>query len=70
MDIWKKFPLQKSGQMLEQAAHGGDGVAVPGGVQETFRCCTEGHGLLGNIGDRLTVEPDDLRGLGDSTILI
>jgi len=28
-----------------------------------FRCCTEGHGLVGNIGDRGTVGLDDLRGL-------
>jgi len=32
--------------MLEWAAEGGGGVTVPGGVQETFRCCTEGHGLV------------------------
>jgi len=24
------------------AARGGDGVTVPGGVQEMFRCCTDG----------------------------
>ena len=35
----------------------------PGDVQETFRCCTEGHGLMGNIGDRWTVGLDDLGGL-------
>jgi len=28
-----------------------------------FRCCTEGHGLLRNIGDRWTVRLDDLGGL-------
>ena len=49
--------------MLEWAAQGGDGVTVPGGVQEVFRCCTEGHGLVGNIGDRWTVGAGDLRGL-------
>jgi len=26
-----------------QPAHGGGGVTVPGGVQETWRCGTEGH---------------------------
>ena len=31
-----------------------------------FRCCTEGHGLVGNIGDRRTVELDVLRGLFQS----
>ena len=35
----------KSGQ--EWTAHGGGGVTVPGGVQETFRCCIEGCGLAG-----------------------
>ena len=45
------------------AARGGVGVTVPGGVQETFRCCTEGCGLVGNIGGRWTVGLDDLRGL-------
>ena len=29
-----------------------DGITVPGGVQEMFRCCTKGHGLVGNSGDR------------------
>jgi len=42
---------------------GDGGVTTPGGVQETFRCCTEGHGLEGNIGDKRTVGLDDLRGL-------
>ena len=49
--------------MLEWAAQGGGGVAVPGGVQETFKCLIEGHGLVGNIGDRQMVGLDDLRGL-------
>ena len=35
--------------MLEQAAQGGGGVTALGGVQETYRCCTEGHGLVGGI---------------------
>ena len=30
--------------MLELAAQGGGGVTEPGGVQEMFRCCTEGLG--------------------------
>jgi len=50
--------------VLEQAAQGGGGVTVARGVQETFRCCTEEHGLVGNIGDRWTVGlHDDYRGL-------
>ena len=44
--------IQKSDQVLEQAAQGGGGVTVPGGVQETFGCCTKGRGLVGNIGGR------------------
>ena len=49
--------------MLEWASQGGGGVTDPGGVQGTLRCCTEGHGLVGNIGDRQTVGLCDLRGL-------
>ena len=49
--------------MLEWAAQGGGGVTDSGGVQETCRCCTEGHGLVGNIGDRWMVGLDDLRGV-------
>ena len=52
-----------SGQALEWAAQGGGEVTVPGGIQGTFRCCTEGHGLMGNIGGRWMVELDDLGGL-------
>jgi len=32
------------------AAQGSGGVTVPGGVQETCRCGTEGHGLVGMVG--------------------
>ena len=39
---------------------GGGGVTVPGGVQEMFICCTEGHGLVRTIGDRWTAGLDDL----------
>ena len=49
--------------MLEQAAQGGGGVTVPGGVQETCRCGTKEHGLVGSIGGRSVVGLDDLRGL-------
>ena len=44
--------LQDSGQVLEWAIQGGGGVMIPGGIQEGFECCTEGHGLVGNIGGR------------------
>ena len=53
----------ESDQVPEQAAHGGGGVTVPEGVQETFTCCTERHGLVWNIGNRWTVGLDKLRGL-------
>ena len=43
--------LWESHQVLEQAAQAGCGVTNPEGVQETLWCCTEGHGLVGNIGD-------------------
>ena len=49
--------------MLKRAAQEGGGVTNPGGIQDMFRCCTEGCGLVGNIGDRWTVGLDDLRGL-------
>ena len=41
------FLLRKSGEALAQAAQGGGGVALPGGVQDMFRCCTEACGLVG-----------------------
>jgi len=36
------------------------GGRVPGGAHETFRCCVEGHGLVGSIGDRRSAGLDDL----------
>ena len=45
------------------AAQADGGVTVPGGVQEMFRCCSEGDGLVGNIGDRWMAGLDDLRDL-------
>jgi len=42
---------------------GVDGVTLSGGVQKTFRCCTEGHGLVGNSDDRWMVGLGDLGGL-------
>ena len=53
----------QSDAALEQAAQRGSGVTDPGGVQETWRCCTEGHSLVGNIGDKWIVGLDDLGGL-------
>jgi len=42
---------------------GGGGVTIPGGVQQAFRCCTEGRGLVGNTVDRWMVELADLGSL-------
>jgi len=49
---------RKNDSALALAVPGGGGVAVPGGVQGTWRCCTEGcgqwHGGMGwvGLGDR------------------
>ena len=55
--------LQKHGQALEKAAQGGGGITIPASTQETCRCGTKGHGLVGNISGRWTVGLDDLTGL-------
>ena len=47
-DLWlKSLPVLQHGEELEWAAQGGGGVTICGGVQETFRHCTEGNGLVG-----------------------
>jgi len=48
---------------LEWAAQRGGGVTEPGGAQEIFKCCVEGHGLVRTIGDGWVVELDDPVGL-------
>ena len=48
--------------MLGQAAHGGGGVTVPGGIQEPWGCGTEGNGLWA-WWDGLVVGLGDLIGL-------
>ena len=45
----EKFLFRKYGEAVAQAAQGGGGVTFPGGVQETWRCGTEG--LSGHGGD-------------------
>jgi len=42
--ILEEIILRKSDNALEQAAQGGGGDTIPGGVQELHRCGTEGHG--------------------------
>ena len=43
LDIRKNF-FCESGEAVTEAAQGGDGVTVSGGVQEPCGCGTEGHG--------------------------
>lgn len=44
----EKFLLQKSGEVLQQAlAQGGDGVTIPGGVQELWHYGTQSVGMAG-----------------------
>jgi len=47
--ILGKFLLRKSAEALKQTTQGGDGVTIPGGVQETCTCGTEGYSLLGIV---------------------
>ena len=35
---------------MEQAAQGGGGVTILGGFQETWKCGTQGHSLVGKGG--------------------
>ena len=45
--VWilgKKLLHRKSGKAVAQAAQGSSQLTIPEGVQETFRCGTEGHG--------------------------
>lgn len=48
-EVWigykEKFLHRMSGAAVAQAAQGGGGVTVPGGVQETFTCGTEGQSV-------------------------
>jgi len=53
--------IKNSGEALEQAAQGGGGVTVPGGIQELRRCGTEEH--LGHDGDGLMIGLDDSRSI-------
>ena len=42
--ILGKIILRKSGNASAQAAQGGGGVTISGGVQEEWRCGTKEHG--------------------------
>jgi len=49
---------------------GSGGVTDPGGVQGPFRYCTEGYGLVGNIGGQLKwMILEGFSNLGDSMTL-
>jgi len=54
-----------------QATQGNGGDIITGIFQETWRCSTQGHGLVGNTGGMWTVGLDDLvfSSLSDSVIL-
>jgi len=49
--------------VLEQAAQGSGRISVSGAVQETVRCFSKGHVLVGKYGGRWTVGLDDLGAL-------
>ena len=59
LDSLEKFLLRKSDEVLEQAAQGGGRVTIPGGVQETRGCVTEGRDQWARC-DGLTIGLDDL----------
>ena len=47
LDIRNNFFSERVSQAVEWATQGSGWATIPGGVQETLRCCTEGHGLVG-----------------------
>ena len=61
LDIRNNF-ISKSSEAVAQAAQGGGGDTVPGGVQEPCGCGTEGHGQWARC-DGLLVGLDGLRGV-------
>ena len=68
----KHFLLKNSAEILEQTAQGGGGLTNAGGVHEMFRCCSEGHGLVANIGGRCMLDwmiLEVFSNRGDSVIL-
>ena len=67
----EKFLLRNNGEALEQAAQGGGGVTIPGGVQ-VLRKRTDGKWFSGHGGDGLMVglgDLCDLSKLNDSMLL-
>ena len=64
--LGKKFsPKEWSGAGM--GCPGSVGVTISGGVQEMCRCCSEGHGLVGNGGGgRWMVRMNGLGGLFQS----
>ena len=68
LDIRKNF-LEKVVAAAAQAAQGGGGVTIPGGVEETHKCGTEGRwaaGIAGVVGlDWMVLEV--FSSLNDST---
>jgi len=55
--------LALSVPVLEQAAQGGGGATICGGVQEMWRCYTKECGLVGKYWWDMTVQLGHLKGL-------
>lgn len=49
LDMRNNFFTERLGQVFEYAAQGYGGIAVPGGVQRSCECGTQGYGLVVNI---------------------
>ena len=62
---WEQFLLSKSSEAVAQAAQGGGGVTILGGVPEMCGHGTEGHGQWAWC-DGLLVGLGELRGLYQS----
>ena len=63
LTVWEEDSILSPGKGTLQVCQGGGGVTIPRGVHEMFTCCSKGHVLVGNTGDRWMVGLDDLRGL-------
>lgn len=59
---WEIFIFRKNGDAVAEAAWGGGGVTIPVGIQELWRCGSEGHGQCAWWG-RAEVGLGDLRSL-------
>lgn len=46
LDVRKDVPTRSVGQAPAQAAQASGGITIPGGIQKTRKCGTQGHGLV------------------------